>query len=343
MLDREHERLPSQPNDPVVYSLGQIGDHNIVIAYPLCAGNRPAQILIDSMRRSFPSVQFAILVGISGGVPFPLRTNAGDIRLGDVIVGRSNDHSSAVVHYDSSERLSPGSIAPPPSDLLEAAEIATQLAVQYNTIKANYARINTSHPRLSGFGYPGPANDKLYQQQNPKLVLQRPRDPRDQGAHPVIHWGKIASGDQVMKNAPTRDLLAQHHGIVCFEMEAAGVMTKLPCLVIRGVSDYCDSHKNDMWQGYAATVAAGFAREVCLSYRRRSRVHWIDYKGRVVVQVTNVFFLILAATGLGNMVSICWFLCWYVEIHVPWFPASAVAGYLQNFAIRSPSSHFVHS
>ncbi|CEL03203.1 hypothetical protein ASPCAL04360 [Aspergillus calidoustus] len=268
MLDREHGRLPSQPNDPVVYTLGQIGDHNIVIAYPLRAGNRPAQILINNMRRSFPSVQIALLVGIGGGVPFPLRTDAGDIRLGDVIVGRSNDHSSAVVHYDSSERLSPGSIAPPPPELLEAAEIAMQRAVQYNTIKANYARVSKSLPRLKGFGYPEPANDKLYQPQNPNLILQRPQDPRDQGAHPVIHWGKIASGDKVMKNALHRDLLAQQHEIVCFEMEAAGVTTKLPCLVIRGVSDYCDSHKNDMWQGYAATVAAGFAREVCLSYRR---------------------------------------------------------------------------
>ncbi|KAL3495269.1 nucleoside phosphorylase domain-containing protein [Aspergillus germanicus] len=266
MLDREHERLPSQPNDPVIYSLGQIGDHNIVIAYPLRAGNRPAQILIDNMRRSFPNVQFALLVGIGGGVPFPLRTSAGDIRLGDVIVGRSNDHSSAVVHYDSSERLCPGSITPPPPELLAAAEIAMQQAVEYNTIWANYGRINRSLPRLGGFRYPGSANDKLYQQQNPELILQRPWDPRDQGAHPVIHCGKIASGDQVMKSALVRDLLAQEHGIVCFEMEAAGVMAKLPCLVIRGVSDYCDSHKNDVWQAYAATVAAGFAREVCRSY-----------------------------------------------------------------------------
>ncbi|KAL3451992.1 nucleoside phosphorylase domain-containing protein [Aspergillus insuetus] len=225
MLDREYERLPkASPTTP-----------------------------------SYTAVQFALLVGISGGVPFPLRTNAGDIRLGDVIVGRSNDHSSAVVQYDSSERLSPGSIAPPPPELLAAAEIATQRAVQCDTIKANYARINTSHPRLSGLGYPGHANDKLYQPRNPEMILQRPQDPRDQDAHPVIHCGEIASGDQVMKNAFVRDLMAQEHGIVCFKMEAAGVMAKLPCLVIRGVSDYCDSHKNDMWQGYAATVAAGFA------------------------------------------------------------------------------------
>ncbi|KAJ0425580.1 nucleoside phosphorylase domain-containing protein [Aspergillus carlsbadensis] len=268
MLDREHERIPGQPNDPTIYSVGQIGGHNIVIAYPLRAGNTPAHNLVKNMRQSFPRVQFALLVGIGGGVPFPLRTSAGDIRLGDVIVGRSDDRSSGVVHYDSADGLSPGAIASPPPELLAAAEIAAQRAVQYNTIGANYGRINTAVSRQRRYAYPGPANDRLYQQQNSEMILQRPQDPRDQGARSVIHWGKIASGDKVMKDALKRDLLAEQHGIICFEMEAAGVMTTLPCLVIRGVSDYCDPHKNDMWQGYAATVAAGFAREVCLSYRR---------------------------------------------------------------------------
>jgi hypothetical protein len=33
-------------------------------------------------------------------------------------------------------------------------------------------------------------------------------------------------------------------------------------LVVRGICDYCDSHKNDVWQGYAAVVAAAYARAV---------------------------------------------------------------------------------
>jgi nucleoside phosphorylase len=45
-------------------------------------------------------------------------------------------------------------------------------------------------------------------------------------------------------------------------MEAAGLMSDFPCLVIRGICDYSDSHKNKAWQEYAAATAAAFAKEL---------------------------------------------------------------------------------
>ena len=63
-----------------------------------------------------------------------------------------------------------------------------------------------------------------------------------------------------MKDSGTRDRLAEQLGILCFEMEAAGIMDRLPTLVIRGICDYCDSHKQKRWQGYAALTAAAYAR-----------------------------------------------------------------------------------
>jgi nucleoside phosphorylase len=45
-------------------------------------------------------------------------------------------------------------------------------------------------------------------------------------------------------------------------MEAAGLMNTFPCLVIRGICDYSDSHKNKEWQGYAAMVAAAYAKDL---------------------------------------------------------------------------------
>ena len=85
------------------------------------------------------------------------------------------------------------------------------------------------------------------------------RNPRTSG-EPQIHYGLIASGNQVIKHGKTRDRLAKEHGMLCFEMEAAGLMNQLPCLVIRGICDYSDSHKNKQWQGYAALTAAAYAK-----------------------------------------------------------------------------------
>ena len=51
-------------------------------------------------------------------------------------------------------------------------------------------------------------------------------------------------------------------GVLCVEMEAAGLMDDFPCLVIRGICDYADSHKNKRWQPYAAATAAAYAKEL---------------------------------------------------------------------------------
>ncbi|GAB1193391.1 hypothetical protein APSETT444_002607 [Aspergillus pseudonomiae] len=79
---------------------------------------------------------------------------------------------------------------------------------------------------------------------------------------PIIHYGLIASGNQVVKHGRTRDKLAREIGILCFEMEAAGLMDDFQCLVIRGICDYSDSHKNKQWQQYAAATAAAYAKEL---------------------------------------------------------------------------------
>ncbi|KAL2822222.1 hypothetical protein BDW59DRAFT_103646 [Aspergillus cavernicola] len=91
------------------------------------------------------------------------------------------------------------------------------------------------------------------------MVQTRPRRSNNK---PRIHYGLIASANQVLRDAAKRDALSGDWGILCFEMEAAGVMDVIPCLVIRGICDYCDSHKNKHWQGYAAITAAAYAKEL---------------------------------------------------------------------------------
>ncbi|OPB44479.1 hypothetical protein A0O28_0027980 [Trichoderma guizhouense] len=109
------------------------------------------------------------------------------------------------------------------------------------------------------------------------LVKRKPRSMR-------VHYGLIASGNQVIKDATFRDKLNQTLGgeVLCFEMEAAGLMNNFPCLVIRGICDYSDSHKNKAWQEHAAAVAAAFAKELLY------HVQLSDVKGeRPAVAILN--------------------------------------------------------
>jgi nucleoside phosphorylase len=65
-----------------------------------------------------------------------------------------------------------------------------------------------------------------------------------------------------MKDAFVRDKLTAEKDVLCFEMEAAGLMNHFPSLVIRGICNYSDSHKNKEWQGYAAMAAVAYAKDL---------------------------------------------------------------------------------
>ena len=94
---------------------------------------------------------------------------------------------------------------------------------------------------------------------NEKRLVQRKARTPDV---PVVHYGLVGSANQVMRHGVTRKKLRQERGILCFEMEAAGLMDNFPCLVIRGICDYSDTHKNKDWQPYAAATAAAYAKEL---------------------------------------------------------------------------------
>jgi nucleoside phosphorylase len=71
-----------------------------------------------------------------------------------------------------------------------------------------------------------------------------------------IHFGRYASGNAVMKSGHRRDLLIREEGVIGFEMEGAGAWEVLGTIVVKGVVDYADSHKNKQWRGYPAARAA---------------------------------------------------------------------------------------
>jgi nucleoside phosphorylase len=92
------------------------------------------------------------------------------------------------------------------------------------------------------------------------LVLRSPRSEHED--NPAIHYGLIASANQLMKDAVIRDRLSDERDILCLKMEAAGLMNSFKCLTVRGICDYSNTHKNKEWQGYTAMVAAANAKDL---------------------------------------------------------------------------------
>ncbi|KAK6209800.1 phosphorylase superfamily protein [Colletotrichum tabaci] len=89
--------------------------------------------------------------------------------------------------------------------------------------------------------------------------------------HFEIHVGCVGSGDMVMKSGLDRDRIARDHGLVAFEMEGAGMWDEVPCIVVKGVCDYADSHKNKRWQAYAAATAASVMKALLARYIQTDR------------------------------------------------------------------------
>jgi nucleoside phosphorylase len=79
---------------------------------------------------------------------------------------------------------------------------------------------------------------------------------------PSIHFGCFASGDCVVKSGLDRDRIATQNNVIGFEMEGAGVWDQLPTIIVKSVCDYADSHKNKVWQEYAALTAAASVKAI---------------------------------------------------------------------------------
>ncbi len=98
MLDEEHHDLPPNSNDANIYTLGCIGEHNVVLACLPAGllGIASAGSVAMQMKATFPAIRFGLMVGIGGGVP----SKEVDIRLGDIVVSQPGKGHSGVVQYD---------------------------------------------------------------------------------------------------------------------------------------------------------------------------------------------------------------------------------------------------
>ncbi|KID76803.1 uncharacterized protein G6M90_00g103830 [Metarhizium brunneum] len=268
MFDERHCDILRKPDDPNLYTLGRIHNHNVVI---VClpagqTGASSAAAVMGQMRCQFPSIQHTFLVGVGGGVP-------GDdaaVRLGDVVISQPHMGHGGVVQYDFGKStpsgfIRTGFVNAPPTILLNAVSklraniLEHQVHISKNLSTFNHLRDSAGPDILfeSIYEHVGAASCDSCDKD---LVIHR--TPRSSGEI-VIHYGTIASGNQLIRDASTRDTLSSElGGVLCFEMEAAGFMSIFPGLIIRGICDYADSHKNKKWQAYAAATAAIMAKEI---------------------------------------------------------------------------------
>lgn len=277
MLDEVHDDLPLSSTDHNTYILGSMKGHNIVIAclpsgeVGLVSANTVAMQLLSSFR----AIRFGLMVGIGGAVP----NCVADIRLGDVVVSKPTGVYGGVIQYDHGKALSgrfqrTGMLNRPPQILLTAlSKLQAKHLTEESKITDYLTDIEQKISRKAAtFTRPTQKDDLFLSDYHhievrstnctacdPTRIVSRP--PRSNN-EPVVHYGLIASGNQVVKDSTLRDRLGSELEVYCVEMEAAGLMNNFPCLVIRGICDYADSHKNDEWKSYASIVAAAYAKEL---------------------------------------------------------------------------------
>ncbi|EAQ89249.1 hypothetical protein CHGG_05868 [Chaetomium globosum CBS 148.51] len=182
---------------------------------------------------SLPSIRVGLLVGIGGGIARPDEDY--DIRLGDVVVSQPDGTTGGVCQYDlikaksGDRRERKGFLRPPPTVLLNA--LASIQADHESTdskvpnflqqmLKKN-PKMNRRSKQSPGYIHQGTDNDRLFQPscdhvpgpdcRGCNTADEVKRDARDT-TDPEIHYGTIASGNSLVKDAATRDWIVADVG-----------------------------------------------------------------------------------------------------------------------------------
>ena len=237
-------------------------------------GNNQAASRATRMLDHYPSVDIILMVGIAGGVPSVLKP-AEHVRLGDIVISDkggviNNDFVKEEVGH---EEVRAKPIAPS-SELLEAVSY-----LQAGEIEDSRPWEIHLESRLRRLGWKRPsAKNDILLDSTQKRNIQHPPDPDRRPKQPRVFLGPIAAADRLLKNPIKRDALRDRFGVKAVEMEGSGIADATwnqGCgyLVVRGICDYCDGNKNDLWQRYASAAAAAYARALIESLPNELRTN----------------------------------------------------------------------
>lgn len=306
--DRLSVRYRKQPGDDNAYVNGRIGAHNVVICYMPEMGKKSAASAISSMRVSYSRIEVALLIGICGGAPYP-STNE-ELFLGDVIISDAVIEYDFGRRYPGGFQRKTGvkdTIGRPHREIrsllaglkarrsraefqgkmLGYLHAVQELDAQWRRpsdvadilFEADYQHKHHGPSSSNCVCWSGSSRDDICDDalgtacsslgcEENEIKRQRYLTEEES---PTIHIGTIASADTVLKSAEHRDSLVKAENVIGFEMEGAGVWDNISCLIIKGVCDYADSHKNKSWQAYAAATGASAAKAL-LEY-------WVTIEG----------------------------------------------------------------
>ncbi|KAJ5937328.1 Pfs NACHT and ankyrin domain protein [Penicillium verhagenii] len=278
MLDERHDTphdFSQSQSDENLYTWGKIGEHHVVIVslLPGAYGTPAAANMASNLLASLPDIRFALVVGIASGIPRP--DQGRDIRLGDVIIGQPQGTTGGVIQYDLTQVIPQDQkvfLSKPPPILLQAMG---SVQVAHELEESKVPEFLNAMPRKRARASTGSKGGQWHNGGRDCLkcdVKEQVERGTRFSTYPEVHYGIIASGNAPVKDSAARESIVENAGdeCICFQWEAAGLMNYFPCLVVRGICDYADSHKNDQWHRYASATAAAYGKEL---------LHYITSRG----------------------------------------------------------------
>ena len=297
--DKDGSRYGKQEGDINAYSTGRIGRHDIVLVHMPGMGVYSATRVASNVRLSFKEIRLALVVGVCGGAPLERPIVLGDVIISDSIVEfyTGRQYSDGVQARKGVKHML-GRPSPEIRGLLSKLEIPMIRQELEDEIQQNLAELSkksdtarypgVEHDRLFAASYRHMHRKGTPTRECPCVLSRSNTDPVCREAlesscevlgcdadspenpsrrtrlassvpTPLLHIGTIGA-TTVMKSGEHRDIIARENGVIGFEMEGAGIWEDLPCVIIKGVCDYADSHKNKRWQDYAAATAASAAK-----------------------------------------------------------------------------------
>jgi nucleoside phosphorylase len=263
MLDAPHDDVTPRNR---VYVRGTVpakggGSHQIALALA-DQGTASAAHRATLLSEDFPEIQAIVMVGIAGAVPHPTKPEH-HVRLGDIVASGEG----GVVAYDfvkehSAFKEPRHPPRPPDAALLHACRRLSAVALEGKFAWLAHVGRGADLPHAAR---PDADTDRLADTNDPTRWIEHPADPDRRHGEPRVFVGTIACANTLLKDPKHRDQVRDDFGARAIEMEGFGIAEtawnqRIGYFIIRAGCDYCDSHKGDPWQGYAAVVAAAYAR-----------------------------------------------------------------------------------